>query len=68
MAEIVLENNFYTRRMRDYAMASLKKREKSKKHWMECYADELAKGRFNDHSARILADMALIDAGIAEVA
>lgn len=68
MADTYLENNFYTRRMRDYALSSADEREKSKKHWLECYAEELAKGRFDEHSARIIADMALIDSGIARAA
>lgn len=67
MTDVALENNYYTRRMRDYALASPEMREKSKKHWLECYADELAKGRFDELSARVIADMALMDSGLARL-
>lgn len=69
MAETTVPvNDFYTRRIRDYSLASPELREKSKRHWLECYADELAKGRFDEHSARVIANMALVDAGLVTLA
>lgn len=64
MAETKIDvNDFYTRRIRDYALADQETRKKSMNHWLECYADEFAKGLFDEHSARIIANMALVEAG-----
>lgn len=68
MAETRIDvNDFYTRRIRDYALADQDTRGLNMAHWLACYADEFAKGRFDEHSARMIANMALVDAGLARL-
>ena len=49
-----------------YYGASPEMREKTKAHWIKCYANDLANNLSEsaDMSARIIANMALVDSGV----
>jgi len=55
--------DFFSEQMVRYASAKPEMKEASKDHWLQVYADAINSGTDTAMSARVLANMALIDSG-----
>lgn len=58
---------FFEAQMLRYAAADAETKRASKEHWLQVYADNINSGSDTLLSARVLANMALVDSGKYEI-